>query len=134
MAMKVSKVFGVRPLPDEFYKEIGAILVEWTWLEYRTQEAIWHLLNLKSRADGRVLTVANRSRDQADILPMAHQCIFHPLRPDDESQSGAVLPDQLASGSFTARLHTVDGKDARTIVQRGFECGPRIGPKRFKID
>jgi hypothetical protein len=53
--MKISKTIGQRPLPPELHAILGEILVEWAWMEFRLQEAIWHLLSVP-RKEGRTLT------------------------------------------------------------------------------
>src|SRR5688572_11747117 len=46
MRMKVSKSIG-QPLPCEYYRIIGEIVVNWNWLEYRLHEAIWSMLGIR---------------------------------------------------------------------------------------
>src|SRR5688572_19895110 len=65
--MKVSKTIGQRSLPPEYYEAIGKILVHWSWIEFRMQEALWHLLSL-DRKSGRALTSEMEVRGLARAL------------------------------------------------------------------
>ncbi len=63
----MSKVFRNRPLPATHYTAIGEVAVQWSWLEYLVQIAIWQLLDVP-RKEGRVVTSHMNIRPNLDVL------------------------------------------------------------------